>query len=676
MKSNPMFDHLLHGGDYNPEQWDEHVWDEDVLLMQEAHWNIATLPVFGWVTLQPDEETFRFEWFDRVLDKLHAGGIDACMATATASVPKWMTQKYPEILSVNTMGQQLEHGGRHIFCPNSPEFRRLSTTLVRKLAERYAQHPALKIWHVGNEYGGNDVGGRCHCTKCQTAFREWLQARYGDLDTLNARWDTAFWGHTYTNWEQIASPKRIGEHSIQALTLDYDRFQSESLLNCYRAEAAILREVTPNVPITTNMMGAFKPLNYHAWAKEVDVVSWDCYPPKGATFSEIAFNHTLMRGAREGQPWLLMEQTPSQQNWQTQCALKRPGVMRLWSYQAMAHGAEAIMYFQWRRTRGGIEKFHGAVVEHVGTSEPRVFREVAQLGTELEHLGTQTLGGRVPAQVAVLFDWENWWAVEYAVGPSRDLKYVSQCRQFFAALHEQGIACDIVSPEADLSKYKVVIAPVLYMIKGDRAQRLEEFVKGGGTFLTTFFSGIADECDSVLLGGYPGPLRQMLGIWAEEIDALRPEDFNSVVFEQPFGTVSGEIKCTLLCDIVHLEGAQALGVYGDDFYAGKPALTVNEFGQGRAYYLATSLEKAGLAAILSEICAREGVKPLLENVPFDVEVLTRASPDGTTLLYVLNHNASECEVPLPAGHYFDLLRNRDVSDSITLEKFGVAILRV
>ncbi|HEX8464398.1 MAG TPA: beta-galactosidase, partial [Abditibacterium sp.] len=454
--SDSFFSHVLHGGDYNPDQWPEAVWDDDVRLMQEAHWNIATLPVFGWVALQSDEETFHFEWLDRVLDKLHEGGIGVCLATATASVPQWLTQKYPEILTVNSQGQRLEHGGRHIFCPNSPQFKRLSTNLVSHLAQRYGAHPALKIWHVGNEYGGNAIGGRCHCDLCQSAFRTWLEARYGDLDTLNARWDTAFWGKTYTNWEQIESPKKVGEETIQALSLDYDRFQSESLLGCYRAEAAILRQATPDVPITTNMMGAFKPLDYCAWAREVDVVSWDCYPRKGASFSEIAFNHALMRGLREGQPWLLMEQTPSQQNWQAQNSLKRPGIMRLWSYQAMAHGAEAVMYFQWRRTRGGIEKFHGAVVEHVGTSQPRVFQEVAQLGLELENLGNQTLGGRVPAKVALLFDWENWWAVEYTSGPTRDLKYVEQCQHYFTALHEQGILCDIVSPDADLSKYEVV----------------------------------------------------------------------------------------------------------------------------------------------------------------------------------------------------------------------------
>ena len=662
------FPRVFHGGDYNPEQWPAALWDEDVRLMQEAHVNIATLPVFGWVSLQPDEETWTLEWLDTVIDKLWAGGIAVCLATATASQPAWVDQKYPDVRTVGVDGVKKKHGNRHSFCPSSPNFRRLSVGLAQKLAERYGQHPALALWHVGNEYGGT-----CYCDLCAEAFRGWLRERYGSLEEINKRWYTAFWGHTYTDWAQIETPTLNGERSLQALLIDYDRFQSDSLLNCFKAEAAVLRRATPNVPVTTNLMGAFKPLDYRKWAKELDIVSWDSYPGKDAPPADMAFGHDLMRGLKEGQPFLLMEQTPSQQNWQAHNALKRPGILRLWSYQAMAHGADAVMYFQWRRGRGAIEKFHGAVVEHAGRTDARVFQEVAALGRELEGLGTRTLGGRVPARAALLLDWDNWWAIEYSSGPSVDLKYIAQCQAFYRSLHGLGIPTDIVSPEADLSGYALVIAPTLYMVKPGIAEKLEAFTQNGGTFVTTFFSGLVDETDLVYLGGYPGPLRGLLGLWAEEIDALTPAQSNTVVFDTPFGGLSGPYPCRLLCDRVHLEGASALATYGADFYAGEPAVTRNRFGEGQAYYLATVLDPAALSGFLQKVCTDQGVLPALPNAPQGVEAVPRVSPTGETLLYVLNHNAYSVSVPLPGAHA-DLLTGRALSGEVEMDTYGVLVL--
>ena len=670
MPKDIIFPAILHGGDYNPEQWPEDVWDEDVRLMREAHVNVATVPVFGWVSLQPDEETFTFEWLDRVLDKLHAGGIRVCLATATASVPAWLDQKYPDVLQVGADGIKKKHGGRHVFCPNSPHFRRLATGLARRLAERYKDHPALLLWHVSNEYGNY-----CYCDQCAAAFREWLKARYGSLDEVNDRWTTRFWGHTYTDWSQIETPTYNGERSMQGLLIDYDRFQSDSILACFQTEAAVLRQVTPDVPITTNLMGAFKPLDYHKWAAAMDIVSWDSYPPRGADPASVAFNHDLMRGLKGGQPFMLMEQTPSQQNWQAYNALKRPGIMRLWSYQAMAHGADTVMYFQWRRSRGAQEKYHGAVVEHVGTSTPRVFGEVAQLGRELAALGTRTLGGRVPARVALLFDWDNWWAVEYSSGPSVDLKYVPQVAAWYKAFHTLGIPVEIVSSEADLSSYALAIAPVLYMVKPGVAEKLEAFTQAGGTFVTTFFSGLVDENDRVHLGGYPGPLRRMLGLWVEEIDVLAPSESNEIVFAGPFGSLRGSYAARLLCDRVHLEGAQALATYGRDFYAGEPALTVNNFGQGRAYYLATSPEADALLELTRALCEERGIaSPLPGGPALGLEVMPRVSPSGETLLYLLNHTEVAITQALPDGDFHDLLSGATVRGRAEVPPRGVLIL--
>lgn len=675
-ETSPLFSSLLYGGDYNPEQWPEAVWDEDLRLMQAAAVNIATLPVFGWVSLQPDEDTWTFEWLDRVIEKLSAQGVGLCLATATASVPAWVAQKYPEVLMVSRDGVPRHHGARHTFCPTSPHFRRLSRQLAGRIAERYASHPALRLWHIGNEYGGNSTQGRCYCDLCAAAFRTWLKTRYGTLEELNSRWYTRFWGHTFTDWAQIEPPFSTGENLMQALSLDYDRFQSESLLDCFKAERDAVRAFSPAIPITTNFMGTFKPLDYYAWAKEVDVVSWDSYPARGATAAEIAFQHSLMRGLKEGQPWLLMEQTPSQQNWQPYNSLKQPGILRLWSLQAVAHGSDAVMYFQWRRSQSGTEKYHGAVVEPSGRDDTRVFREVAGLGQELAALGTQTLGGRVSAPVALLFDWENWWDVDYSVGPSIDLKYVPQLQAWYTALHTLGVPTDVVSPDADLSGYRMVIAPLLALMKPGVAAGLEAWTEAGGTFVATCFSGMVDENDHLSPDGPPGPLRSLLGLRVEETDALAPTESNEIVFTAPFGTLQGGVPARILCDRVHLEGAEAVATFGKNFYAGEPALTVHSFGAGSAYYLATFAEPDALTEVVRELCVRHEIpSPLPDTPPPGVEVVPRVSPGGQTLLYVLNHAAEARHVSLPAGDHTDLLTQSVLSGTAELAPYAVLILR-
>jgi beta-galactosidase len=667
---------ILYGGDYNPDQWPRDVWDEDVRLMREAHVNVATLPVFGWAHLEPTEGVYTFEWLDDILGRLADGGISVCLATATASVPAWVDQRYPDVLTADASGVKRRHGNRHTFCPNSPNFRLLSTRLARKMAERYRDHPALLLWHVSNEYGTY-----CYCDLCAAAFRDWLTARYGTLDELNARWYTAFWGHTYTDWAQVEPPYANGEGSIQAQKLDWHRFQSECLLNCYRAEAAVLREVTPAISITTNLMGSFFPLNYRAWAKEMDVVSWDNYPGPHDPPAIVAFNHALMRGLKEGQPFLLMEQSPSQQNWQPYNWLKPPGLLRLQSFQAVAQGSDSVMYFQWRRGRGGIEKLHGAIVEHHGRSDARVFREVAALGADVERLGTRSLGGRVPARVAILFDWESWWALRFSSGPSVDLDYREECRAFYAALHGLGIQTDVVAPDADLSKFDVILAPTLTLLTEENARRLADRVSAGATLLASFFSGLVDENDRVHPGGPPGPLRDVFGLWVEETDALPKGKANGVRFVRSLGPIEeGETDpADLLCDRLRLDGAETIAVYESDFYAGEPALTVNAYGAGRAYYLATRPDAAGLRLVLGAVCAEKDIVSPLDHgaaPPDGVEVTARVSPSGETLLYLLNHNTVPHEVNRPAGTYTDLLTGDTFTGAVPLESRAVRVVAV
>ncbi len=674
------FPGIMYGGDYNPDQWPEEIWEEDMRLFKKAGINIITLPVFSWAKLQSDEQTYNFQWLDRIMDLAAHNNMKVCLATSTAAQPAWMSKKYPEILPVDINGHKRTHGGRVNFCPNSKIYRKYSVALAAKLAERYKEHEALLIWHIGNEYGNY-----CYCEHCAEEFRAWLKARYGTIDELNRRWNMSFWGHTVYAWEEIVPPSYLNEMfkdnwggyprdytCFQGISLDYNRFMSDSVLDCYRGEVEAIRKITPDIPITTNLMGTFKPLDYFKWAEEMDIVSWDNYPSMTDPMSNIALRHDLMRSLKGGKPFMLMEQTPSQQNWQPFNSLKRPGVMRLWSYQAMAHGADTIMFFQLRRSFGACEKYHGAVIEHVGHENTRVFKECAQLGEELEKLGDKLISSRLKARVAILFDWDNWWAVEFSSGPTISLRYIEQVEKYYKAFYNMNVAVDFVKPDADLTGYKVVVAPVLYMVKPGVSDNITRFVENGGTFAATFFSGMVNENDLVTLGGYPGELRKILGIWAEEIDALLPEAKNSIVVKEPFGEVSGTYDCGVLCDLIHIETARELAVYGKDFYAGMPALTENRLGSGKAYYIATDPEQCFINGFFRQICLDSGIRSTLDAGE-GIEITERFK-DGFKYTFILNHNSHPVSVELRDGHYHELITGRVLEGAAVLEAKGVAIL--
>ncbi|MCM3040672.1 beta-galactosidase [Paenibacillus motobuensis] len=664
---------IWYGGDYNPEQWDPEIWKEDERMFKLAGIDVATINVFSWAMLQPDEVTYDFSALDTTMDRLYKSGVYVCLATSTAAHPAWMAKKYPDVTRVDAQGRKRRFGGRHNSCPNSPTYRKYAALMAGKLAERYKDHPGLLVWHVSNEYGGY-----CYCDNCAKAFRVWLKERYGTMDRLNHAWNTRFWGHTFYDWDEVVPPNELSEEwdgnrtNFQGISLDYRRFQSDSLLDAYKLEYEEIKKYTPDIPVTTNMMGLYPELDYFKWAEYLDVISWDNYPALDTPVSYTAMTHDLMRGLKSGQPFMLMEQTPSQQNWQAYNSLKRPGVMRLWSYQAVAHGADTVMFFQLRRSIGACEKYHGAVIEHVGHEHTRVFRECAELGKELYVLSDKLLDARAHAKVAILFDWENRWAVGLSSGPSVALDYVKEVHKYYDALFEMNIEVDMAGVNEDLSKYDIVIAPVMYMVKEDFAEKIEDYVAAGGTFVTTFFSGIVNENDLVTLGGYPGELRPLLGIWAEEIDALFPDQSNQIVMKQIWGELQGEYECGLLCDLIHSEGAEVLAEYGSDFYQGMPVLTANKYGKGKAYYVASSPEAAFLKGFLANLCAEKGVEPLL-NAPAGVET-TRRVNDCVSYLFLLNHNASDVEVDLGNKEAVDLLTTESVSGRIVVPGRGVRIL--
>ena len=664
-----MVKKMLYGGDYNPEQWDEAVWEEDMRMFRLAGIDCVTLNVFSWAALQSDEVTYHFERLDKIMELVRKNNLKVVMATSTAAHPAWMAKKYPEVLRTEFNGMKRKFGSRHNSCPNSPVYQKYSVALARKLAERYGTYDNIVTWHISNEYGGE-----CYCENCEKAFRVWLKEKYGSIEALNKAWNTSFWGHTFYDWDEIVVPNLQSEHfaqdrtTFQGISLDYRRFNSDSILHNYLGEYEAVKAVTPHIPVTTNLMGFYKALDYQKWAGYMDVVSWDNYPDPTDPPALVAMRHDLMRGLKQGAPFMLMEQTPSVTNWQSYNLLKRPGDMRLISYQAVAHGADTVMFFQMRRSIGACEKFHGAVIDHVGTENTRVFREVSQLGEELKQLGDTTLDSRTPSKVAMLVDWDNWWALEYSAGPSCDLKYMDELANYYTALYDNNISVDIISAQDPLDDYKVVIAPVMYMTKPGADEKIRKFVSEGGTFVTTFLSGLVDEHDLVITGGYPGKLRDILGIWVEETDALPSYMKNS------FSWNGKSYDCGLICDIMHMENAQALACYDKDFYEGTPVLSKNEFGKGHAYYVATRAGQDFYADFLKKVLEEQGVEPVFKPCK-GVEITLRRKEE-TNFLFFLNHNPQET-VLIAEKPGTDLLTGKEYrpGDEIVLQTKGVVLFK-
>ena len=666
------FNKMLYGGDYNPEQWPKDVWQQDMELFDKAGINSATINVFSWARIQPAEEVYDFRELDEIVDTLAKAGKQIVLATSTAALPAWMVKRYPEVARVDYEGRRHKFGQRHNACPNSPVYRHFVKELTARLAERYGSHEHVVCWHINNEYGGE-----CYCENCEKAFRVWLRKKYGTIEALNKAWNLTFWGHNIYDWDEVVLPNALSEGiegeeepgnektAFAGISIDYRRFNSDSIMDNFRLERDTIRQYDRDTLVTTNLMGTYKGLDYFKWAKEMDIVSWDNYPSYDTPWSTVAMRHDLMRGLKNA-PFMLMEQTPSQQNWQPYNSLKKPGQMRAQSWQTVAHGADTIQFFQLRRSVGGCEKFHGAVIGHAGSDQTRVFREVAQLGEELNRIGDSIIGSKTESKVGIMFDWDNYWALEYTSGPNKDLKYVDQITRYYEYFYSKNMSVDLIPVDADFSRYDLVAAPVLYMVKEGMAKALERYVAEGGTLVTGFMSGIVNESDNVHLGGYPGPLRALAGIWAEEIDALAPEQSNEILF-----TDGTKACCGLLCDILHLEGAEEIARYGSNFYAGTPAVTKNAFGKGYTYYVGSVLSEDGLAKVLDLACDGAGVASVIgEETELEV---TRRISDAGAIYFVMNFKDQELPLPTVFAGKKDLLSGQTMEEGEMLGKYDVRI---
>ena len=673
----PMFDHFLFGGDWNPEQWPEDTWEHDLDMLEDAHINEVTINVFSWALLQPAEDRYDFSMLDKIVALLVKHDLNIVMATGTAALPGWMVRLHPETIRTEQNGTRHVFGGRHNFCPTSPYFRKASRALAAHVAERYAGTSGLVAWHVCNEYGGG--GGLCYCDHCAEAFRTWLKNKYGTVEALNKAWCANFWSHTIYDWGDVVPPVSYGDGIsdakcvVSGLQMDYRRFQNQAQLACYTNERDAIRAYDAATPITTNLMGTFKDLDYFEWAKEMDVVSWDNYPGMDTPPSFTAMCHDLMRGIGGNKPFMLMEQTPNQQNWFPFCKVKQPGDVRKLSWQAVSHGADTVQFFQMKQSIGGCERFHGAVIAHDGTEQSRVFKETAALGGELDRIGKRIMGSEIRAKVAIMFDWQSYWSLEGCVGPTAGFSYPNEVHRFYRAFWRRNVPVDIIestTPLDKLKQYDLVVAPALITVLPGVAETLESYVSEGGSFITGYMAGIHDEHDLVVPGGYPGKLRDLMGVWVEEIDALAPDETIEVHGD------AVDAKGEIVASIIHREGARRLAAYGGgEFYAGHSALTVNTYGKGKAYFVGTPLDETGMSAFMAPIIKELGLKPL--DTPEDVSLSVRYGDDGVRYAFLINNSESDkrlCLDELNGG--VELLTGHVVDGPVELKPYGVNVIEL
>ena len=662
---------IEYGCDYNPEQWSPDVWAEDVRLMREVGVTLVAINIFGWALLEPRSREFDFSSLDDIVELLHANGIRINLGTGTSSPPPWLTRMHPEILPMATDGTRRWPGGRQAWCPSSPIFRERALALVTQVAIRYGDHPAVSLWHVSNELGCHNA--LCYCDVSAAAFRRWLERRYGSIDALNTAWGTAFWSQHYSDWADILPPRLTVSTTNPTQSLDFSRFSSDELLGHYLAEAAVLRELSA-IPVTTNFMitSHIRTQDYWDWAPQVDVVANDHYLDHRIEdpHQELSFAGDLTRGLAGGAPWILMEQSTGSVNWQPRNIAKAPGEMIRNSLAHLARGADGICFFQWRASVQGSEKFHSAMLPHAG-EDSATWREVGELGRILGSLA-EVAGSRVVADAAIVFSWESWWAVDLDSRPSSDVRYLDEVLRTYRQLWESGITVDFVAPGADLSAYKIVVVPCLYLVSDDAALVIERYVASGGHLVVSFFSGIVDEDDRIRLGGYPGAFRDLLGVSTEEFFPLA--DGQSVLLDD--GSVA-----RVWTERMHLRGASAVASYATGTLAGVPAIARNEHGAGVAWYVGTRLEPEFLGALLSRATSDAGVTAAGTTLPgmdttgertSGLEVVLRRS-DEHDYLFLINHT----DGPVThAARGFELTTGTAIEHSAEVPACGVRVVRL
>ncbi len=663
---------FVHGGDYNPDQWLDRpdILEEDIRLMKKAGINSATLGVFSWSAYEPVEGEFHFDWMERIIDDLYGNGIYTVLSTPSGARPAWLDEKYPEVMRVDRNGMRCHHGGRHNHCMSSPEYRELAADMDRRLAQRLGSHPGVVIYHISNEFCGE-----CFCPHCIRRFQEYLAEKYeNDIEKLNAAWWTSFWSHHYNSFEQIEPPFANGETGVMGLNLEWKRFTTYITDDFMQMEIQALRSVTPDIPVTANFMRLFGGLDYRKMAPHIDVVSWDNYPlfhndyeTIADTVAETAFQHAVMRSLKRDTPFMMMESAPGLVNWHTVNKLKRPGIHRLACLQAVACGSDSVQYFQWRKGRGSYEQFHGAVVDHNGRDDTRVFREVAEVGELLRKIASAA-GTTVRARAALLFDWDNRWALwDVKAFAQATKKYEETCIGIWKEFLKLGVDMDVVASNEDLGRYDLVVAPMLYMLQPGAAENLKSFVERGGQLLATYFTGYVDAEQLCFLGGFPGDgLKELFGVESQEVDTFYPSDRNGVELVDGSGWEVRDYAEILRTE----EETQVLGRYTEDFYKGTPALTCRSHGKGNAYYMAARVPAPQMRPLFETMLERGGIPA--KKLPEGVEYHVRIGEEGTYEFY-LNCTRELVAVENVSG--LDMITGARIQGMLNLQEYGVAVVR-
>ncbi len=675
MEKQPLFPQIhgiMHGGDYNPEQWLDRpdILEKDIELMKKAGMNCATLGVFAWSTLEPREGEYHTQWLFDIMDKLYKNGIYTILATPSGAKPVWLSEKYPEVLRMDAYGIKNHRGFRHNHCMSSMIYRQKVRAVTEKLIEGARTHPGLLMWHISNEFNGD-----CYCENCVKRFRDYLSRKFdNDIDKLNKAWWTTFWSHSYNDFGQIEPPYVNGEFSVMGLNLEWKRFITWNVTDYMKSEIVLLKEQTPDIPVTANFMQMFDGLDYRVLAKELDVISWDSYPAfhndyesLADTMNRSAFDHALMRSLKKDKPFMLMESAPGLVNWHDFNKMKRPGIHRLFSLQTVACGSDTVQYFQWRKSRGSYEQYHGAVVDHLGTDDTRVFKEVEALGKELKKIA-KVSGTVVKTPVAMILDWDTMWAVADMKGLAASTKnYVKTCVDIFGIFCRLGVDADVISSKDALTDYKVVVAPMMYMLQENSAQKIKQFVENGGQFLTTYLAGYVDENTLCYLGGFPGDgLSEVFGVISEEIDTLYPSDKNEVIWND--GSSAEVFDYAEMLRIVG-QNVTVLGTYREDYYAGLPAVTKNAYGQGDAYYVAARMESLGMQHIIEKMLKAANVEftRLLPGVE-------RHQRTAGKERYTFYFNFSKDEAVIETACKTELLSGKELTGALLLAPFEAAVV--
>ena len=657
----PQVNGILHGSDYNPDQWLDRpdILEKDIELMKKAKMTSMSLGIFSWSAYEPTEGEFHMDWLKDIMDKLYENGIYTILATPSGARPAWLDEKYPECMRVGADDHRAHHGVRHNHCMSSPKFREKTGIIINKIIDTVGKHPGLAMWHLSNEFGGE-----CFCPLCKKKFQDYLANKFdNDINKLNKAWWTGFWSHTYNDFSQIEPPYLNGEFSIMGLNLEWKRFTTWNTTDYMKSEIDIIRKRTPNIPITTNFMQLFPGLDYRVMAKELDVISWDSYPvfhnnyeTMADTMAHNSFDHAVMRSLKKNQPFMLMECAPGLVNWHEYNKLKRPGVHKLFSAQAVACGSDTVQYFQWRKSRGSFEQYHGAVVDHLGTDDTRVFKEVAEVGAMLDSL-SNVKGTIVKPKAALIFDWDNMWAIDNMRGLSDKTKnYAKTCIQIYHEFLKLGIDMNVVASDDNLDDYNVVIAPMLYMLRPGASDNLKAFVKRGGQLMATYLTGYVDDNTLCYLGGFPGDgLSELFGVISEEIDTYYDSDENSATFTDGHKAIIHDYA-----EILRVSDTDILAKYDKDFYAGTPAITCKNFGKGKAYYVGARIDMDSMSGLFKTMLKETNTTYL--TLPAGIEYHKREDESGKAIEFYLNVTENEIT--------FNMTDNTQV----TLKPYGVKIV--